>query len=53
MEPIKLRDMATSKAQWKGTIKEGKGTMTFTGYEGVLFPDYVQVERPKYYQKLI
>ena len=28
--------MSTSKAhaQWKGTIKEGKGTMSFTGFEG-------------------
>ncbi|HQV53537.1 MAG TPA: OsmC family peroxiredoxin [Flavobacteriales bacterium] len=28
--------MSTAKAtaQWKGTIKEGKGTMRFTGYEG-------------------
>ena len=26
--------MAKSQAQWKGTIKEGKGTMKFTGYEG-------------------
>lgn len=28
--------MSTSKAsaQWKGTIKEGKGTMRFTGHEG-------------------
>lgn len=28
--------MATSKAQahWKGKIKEGRGTMKFTGYEG-------------------
>ncbi|MBL0127857.1 MAG: OsmC family peroxiredoxin [Flavobacteriales bacterium] len=28
--------MSTSKAnaQWKGTIKEGKGAMRFTGYEG-------------------
>lgn len=28
--------MSTSKAtaQWKGTIKEGKGSMSFTGYEG-------------------
>ena len=28
--------MSTSKAhaQWKGTIKEGKGTMKFTGFEG-------------------
>ena len=28
--------MTTSKvqAQWKGKIKEGKGTMKFTGYEG-------------------
>jgi len=24
----------TSKAQWNGTLKEGKGTMSFTGYEG-------------------
>lgn len=28
--------MSTAKAQahWKGTIKEGKGSMSFTGYEG-------------------
>ncbi|HAH58777.1 MAG TPA: peroxiredoxin, partial [Bacteroidales bacterium] len=28
--------MSTSNAhaQWKGTIKEGKGTMKFTGFEG-------------------
>jgi osmotically inducible protein OsmC len=28
--------MSTSKghAQWKGTIKEGRGTMSFTGFEG-------------------
>ena len=28
--------MATNKAkaQWLGTLKEGKGTMYFTGYEG-------------------
>ncbi|HQZ94605.1 MAG: OsmC family peroxiredoxin [Flavobacteriales bacterium] len=28
--------MSTAKAtaQWKGTIKEGEGTMRFTGYEG-------------------
>jgi len=25
--------MAISKAQWKGTIKEGKGTMNFTNFE--------------------
>ena len=24
----------TAKAQWNGTLKEGKGTMNFTGYEG-------------------
>ncbi|MDF1673416.1 MAG: OsmC family peroxiredoxin [Vicingaceae bacterium] len=23
-----------AKAQWNGTLKEGKGTMNFTGYEG-------------------
>ncbi len=26
--------MTTSYAQWKGTIKEGRGTMKFTGFEG-------------------
>ena len=25
---------ANAHAQWKGTIKEGKGTMKFTGFEG-------------------
>ena len=24
----------TAKAQWNGSLKEGKGTMNFTGYEG-------------------
>jgi osmotically inducible protein OsmC len=24
----------TAKAEWNGTLKEGKGTMNFTGYEG-------------------
>ncbi len=27
--------MAKAQAQWRGTIKEGKGSMKFTGYEGV------------------
>jgi osmotically inducible protein OsmC len=26
--------VSNSKAQWSGTLKEGKGTMNFTGYEG-------------------
>lgn len=25
---------ANAKAQWKGTLKEGNGTMSFKGYEG-------------------
>lgn len=26
--------VSNSKAQWSGTLKEGKGVMNFTGYEG-------------------